>query len=286
MTAILLSVVVLSWGLSWYAIELQIGGPSALVAIAYRFALASVLIVVYLLVTRRLRLLPMKRHPELFALGFCLFSMNFFCMYLAAEFLPSGLLSVIFATAAIMGAFNQRLFFKVPLQPAVLVGAMLGMAGLALLSWCSIASANAGAASWILLLPFLGAYLFSLGNILSARLSADHDLPNIVAHGMIYGTLICFGLSAASGLPLALNYDPVFLGALAYLAAIASVLAFLTYLSLVKREGPARAAYATVLFPIVAMVVSTFLEAFEWTPLAFVGLVLALAGTMLVFRNP
>ncbi len=286
MSALLLFVVVISWGFSWYAIELQLGDVPPLVSIFYRFVLAAALLIALLAVSGRLRFIPWRRHGLLLALGFCLFSMNFFSFYLAAEYFPSGLLSVIFATAAIMGAFNQRLFFGKALSGRILLGAVLGVVGLTLLSWDSIAEADIAVPWLYVALPFAGTYLFSLGNILSARLSRDYDLPNLVAHGMVYGALVCFVLCLAAGLPFPMPSGAFYWGSLLYLAGIASVVAFLTYLSLVNREGPARAAYATVLFPIVAMLVSTWLEGFVWTAAAAAGLLLALGGTVLVFSRP
>jgi drug/metabolite transporter (DMT)-like permease len=82
--------------------------------------------------------------------------------------------------------------------------------------------------------------------------------------------------------------EPTFkyVGALFYLAIGASVLAFASYLTLLRRLGAARAGYATVLFPIVALAVSTLLEGYAWTPLAVMGVVLALTGNVLVLRRP
>ncbi len=286
MSALLLFVVVISWGFSWYAIELQLGPVPPLVSIFYRFVLAAALLIALLALSGRLRFIPWRQHGLLLALGFCLFSMNFFSFYLAAEYFPSGLLSVIFATAAIMGALNQRLFFKKPLSGRILLGALCGVVGLTLLSWDSIAEAEVDVPWLFVALPFAGTYLFSLGNIISARLSREHDLPSLVAHGMVYGALVCFVLCLAADLPFPMPSGAFYWGSLLYLAGIASVVAFLTYLSLVNREGPARAAYATVLFPIVAMLVSTWLEGFVWTPAAALGLLLALGGTVLVFSRP
>ncbi len=286
MSALLLFVVVISWGFSWYAIELQLGPVPPLVSIFYRFVLAAAMLIAFLAATGRLRPIPWRRHGLLLALGFCLFSMNFFCFYLAAEFLPSGLLSVVFATAAIMGAFNQRLFFGTALSGRILLGALCGVAGLTLLSWNSIVEAGPDLPWLFVALPFAGTYLFSLGNVLSARLSRDYELTNLVAHGMVYGALVCFVFCLAAGLPFPMPRGGLYWGSLLYLAGIASVVAFLTYLSLVNRQGPARAAYATVLFPIVAMLVSTWLEGFVWTLAAAIGLLLALSGTLLVFARP
>jgi drug/metabolite transporter (DMT)-like permease len=74
-----------------------------------------------------------------------------------------------------------------------------------------------------------------------------------------------------------------YVGAWLYLAIPGSVIGFTTYLTLVGRLGADRAAYCTVLFPIVALNVSAVLEGYVWTPLALLGLVLVAAGNVAVF---
>ena len=61
------------------------------------------------------------------------------------------------------------------------------------------------------------------------------------------------------------------------------MIGFTAYLMLVGRIGPERAAYCTVLFPIVALAVSTVFEGYQWTALAVVGLVLVVAGNLVAF---
>uniref|UniRef100_UPI00208DF62E hypothetical protein n=1 Tax=Acinetobacter baumannii TaxID=470 RepID=UPI00208DF62E len=90
---------------------------------------------------------------------------------------------------------------------------------------------------WAIALPFLGTLLFSFGNIASVKLSARHSLPNVVGQGMVWGaihlTLICL----ITGEPFILPSAPSFWAGLVFLALVASLLAFLTYLTLVNRVG-------------------------------------------------
>ena len=133
MNAILLIVVVFAWGLSWYGILLQVGEASALISVTYRFYMAAAVMCAGLWLTGRLKPIPPSDHKLLAALGFCLFSMNFLCFYIAANYLPSGILSVVFATAAIFGAINGWLFLGQKLEAKVFLAAGLGLVGLALL---------------------------------------------------------------------------------------------------------------------------------------------------------
>ncbi len=54
----------------------------------------------------------------------------------------------------------------------------------------------------------------------------------------------------------------------------------------VARIGSARAGYATVLFPIVGLAISTVLEGYDWTPLAMIGVALILVGNVIMFWRP
>ena len=47
---------------------------------------------------------------------------------------------------------------------------------------------------------------------------------------------------------------------------------------MVRKIGPAKAAYSSVLVPIIAMGFSTWLEGYRWTPTTIAGAVLALGG--------
>jgi drug/metabolite transporter (DMT)-like permease len=47
--------------------------------------------------------------------------------------------------------------------------------------------------------------------------------------------------------------------------------------------GPERAAYCTVLFPIVALALSTVYEGYRWSALSVIGLLLVVAGNLVAF---
>ena len=286
MPVILLAVVVLTWGVSWFGITLQIGEAAETVSIAYRFALASAILFLWLAVSGRCRPIPLSAHLKIAALGFCLFNMNYLLFYIATGYIASGVSSVVFSTAAIFGSLNQWIFFKKPPERRVLAGAACGVAGLAFLFSQGLTAANGMETVLGLALAVAATYFFSLGNLVSVKLSAEFDLPNIVARAMAYGAALCALYAVGLGQSFAVPLTFLYLGGLVFLAVIASVIAFLAYLTLVNRVGPARAAYATVLFPLVALAVSSGLESYEWTLLSFIGISLALIGAGLVFLKP
>ncbi|WP_153477504.1 DMT family transporter [Segnochrobactrum spirostomi] len=289
MTAVLFAVIVIAWGFSWFAIHLQIGTVPPEISIFWRFALSAVLMWLLLAVTGRLRRLDLRQHGWFALMGASLFGLNFVLIYSATQHIASGIVSVVFTMATIFNAFNQWALLKIAPKPRTLAGAAFGIVGIALLFADQIAGLGRdhGAALGIALAA-AGTYVFSLGNLASVgAVKAGADLPNAVARGMTWGTLFLgiYGLARGHGFPIALT--PTYLGSLVYLAVVASVIGFLAYLSLVARVGADRAAYSTVLFPLIALVVSTFLESYAWTLHALVGLALILIGNVVIFvRTP
>lgn len=288
MTNILLFVsTVIIWGTTWIAISMQIGPVPVLVSVFYRFATAGLLFLAILLATRRLKVPALHHQPYILAQAVCLFSCNFVCFYAAAIYVPSGLISVIFSLATIYNAVNARLIFGDTITMRTLVAAALGVAGLLLLFGPDIfIELNTGTWKGVGL-SALGTLLFSLGNMVSRRNSTAGIKPVTAnAWGMAYGAIILLGLIGITQTPIVAPPDTRYLAAMFYLAAIGSVVGFTTYLMLVSRIGSSKAAYATVLFPVVALSLSTLYEGYQWTLLGGIGLVLTLAGNVVIFAKP
>jgi drug/metabolite transporter (DMT)-like permease len=274
---------VLIWGSTWLAIKFQLGVVAPAVSIAYRFALAAVMLFLWCLATKRS--LKFSRNDQLFMAlqGSLLFALNYLFFYLAELTLTSGLAAVVFSTIVIMNLLNGRLFLGTPVEWKVLLGGLLGLLGLMLMFWPEVAGFEAAGESLLALgYCFLATYLASLGNILSAR-NQQNGLPIIQsnAFGMLYGALLMLLISVGIGAPLTIEPTFAYLGSLFYLSLFGSVIAFGCFLSLVGRIGPGRAAYATLLFPLVALLLSTIWEDYQWTAPALIGIVLILGGNYL-----
>lgn len=275
------------WGTTWIAIAMQVGPVPVLVSVFYRFAVAAAILVAILAFMRRLNFPALRDQPFILAQALCLFSLNFICFYNAAASIPSGLISVIFSLATIYNAVNARLFFGDRITGRTLLAAALGATGLLLLFGEEVVvDFNMGTLKGIGLAA-LGTLFFSLGNMASRRNSAAGISPVTAnAWGMTYGSVFLLLLIAVTRTPIVTPPDITYLTALLYLAAIGSVIGFTTYLMLVSRIGSSRAAYATVLFPIVALSLSTIFEGYHWSGLGLIGLALTLLGNVVIFARP
>lgn len=279
---------VLIWGTTWIAIKLQVGVVAIPLSIAYRFSLAALVLFALLLVSRRLQPLGRRGQAICFAQGLCLFCVNFLCFYTASQWIPSGLVAVVFSTATLWNALNARIFFGQRIAPNVLGGGAFGLAGLALLFWPELSGHQATRETFYGLgLALLGTLCFSAGNLLSSLQQKAGLRPlSTNAWGMLYGSLILLAICLVQGVPLTFDSSPQYVWSLLYLAIPGSVIGFTAYLTLVGRMGPERAAYCTVLFPVVALNVSAFAEGYQWSLPALAGLGLVMVGNVLVFRKP
>ena len=278
---------VLIWGTTWIAIKLQLGEVAVAVSIVYRFALAAAVLFAVLMLSGRLQKVDGRGQLICLAQGVCLFCINFLCFYTASQWIPSGLIAVIFSTATLWNALNARLFFKQKIAANVLAGGALGLAGLGLLFWPELAGHAASRETLLGIgLALIGTLCFSAGNLLSSLQQKAGLKPLTTnAWGMLYGALMLVLICLVSGTPFTFEWSTRYVGSLLYLAIPGSVIGFTAYLTLVGRMGPERAAYCTVLFPVVALNISVFLEGYQWTLTALFGLLLVMLGNVLVFRK-
>lgn len=281
---------VMIWGTTWIAITFQLGVVPAPVSIAYRFWIAAAVLMAILLISRKPWWPPRQAWPWLFAQGIALFCLNFLCFYYASQWITSGLEAVVFSTAPLWIAITGRIFLGRPIKPQVMLGALLGLGGIVLLFAPQMAGHWQDSHTLLGLALSLGGTLcFACGNLLSSRMqSMGLGLTPLLtnAWAMLIGATTLGVGALALGMPFTIDPSPRYLGGLLYLAIPGSVIGFTAYLMLVGRIGPDRAAYSTVLFPIVALTVSTFYEGYHWTAPALAGLALVLAGNLLAFLPP
>jgi drug/metabolite transporter (DMT)-like permease len=284
----LYAVVIVAWGFSWIAMHYQVGVIEPEVSVVWRFLLAApVMFAVAMACGERLRF-ALRDHVAFLGLGIALFCTNFALFYYGAKWIPSGLLAVIFSLASVINVWLGALVLGAAIDQRVVVGGVLGFLGVAAMFYPEVAGARLDPNVLMGIACCIGGTLsFCLGNMISARLQRRR-VPVLAASawGMLYGAIALALFAALRGQPFLIAPTFPYLAGLLYLALIASVLAFAAYLTLLGRIGVDRAAYVTVMLPVVALAVSTVLEGYRWTIPAGLGLAGVLAGNLLVLRAP
>lgn len=274
------------WGTTWLAIKFQLGVVEPEVSVAWRFALASALLLGWC----RLRGIPLRfgvrDHGRLALLGLLLFGLNYVLVYRSEQHLTSGLVSVLFAFLVFWNLLGARVFFGTPAPRAVVLGAALGVAGVALMFWPEVRGLRDGSGEGTgVVLAVAATMVASGGNLYSQRLFAT-------GIGVVPGTAVAMGYSslsvmtycAVTRVPFAFDPRPGYVLSLGYLALFGSAVAFVSFLTLLERIGAGRSGYTAAVIPVVAMLASTLFEGYRWTGGALGGMALVLVGTVLVLR--
>lgn len=278
---------VLIWGTSWFAITFQLGDIDPTVSVFYRFFFAGLAVLAFCAVTGRRLRFSIFEHAYIALQGLCLFCVNYILIYWATSHISSGLVAVIFSTLVIMNIFNGALFLNRPIRRVVVLGALLGLIGITLVFWQELQLAQQSLNNnevWIaLVLVLLATFSASIGNILSAR-NQEQNLPVLQTNGFgtLYGSIIMMLYAMSTGADFFNAWSLQYTLSMAYLTVFGTIVAFGAYLSLVGQIGADKAAYAMVLFPLVALVISTVFEGFVWTPVALFGVALILIGNAVV----
>ncbi len=281
--ALLYLITVLIWGSTWLAIKFQLGIVPPALSIVYRFTIAAGILWLY----TSFRRLPMRfsrrQHAFMALQGFFLFSLNYILVYLAEGTLTSGLVAIVFSGIVITNVIFSAIILKDPIRLRVILGGLIGLLGLVFVFWSELRSFDLSSGRALGLTFAICATLSaSLGNIVAAR-NQRSGLPVLQSNtlGMTYGTIFTLLLVLFQGTELTFDPSASYIISLVYLALFGSVIAFGTYLTLLGRIGPGRAAYVTILYQIVALALSTIFEGLIWNLQAVLGVVLILAGNVI-----
>ncbi len=279
-------ITVLIWGSTWLAIEFQLGRVAPEVSVFYRYVLAAGLLFVWSIV-KRLRLrFGLREHLRFALLGLLLFCLNYILAYHAQRYVTSALIAVAFSMILWMNIINARLFLGIRSSRTVLFGALLGLLGIGAMFWPSIVELSLDDATVIgALLGMAGAYAASLGNMVSQS-SQRRGLPIIQSNawGMAYGALFTGLIVLRLDRPIVFDWSSEYVLSLLYLTLFGSIIGFGAYLQLLGRIGAHKAGYATVLFPVVALMLSMRFEGLQLDGMVAGGMALALVGNYFVMQ--
>ncbi|WP_174296616.1 DMT family transporter [Sphingomonas bacterium] len=292
-TAILIpfAVVTLIWGSTWLVIRDQIAVVPGLWSVAYRFALAGA--AMGLLALARRERFPADAAGLGFAgaLGVTQFTLNYTFVYAAEAHIASGLVAVVFALLLLPNALLGRLVLAQRLSARLLVGSGVAMAGVALLIVQQARADPSGPHETLVgVVLTIGAILAaSCANVAQGTAVARrYPMTATLALAMLAGAAVDAGLAMTVAGPPPFPASWRYWAGVAWLALAGSALAFSLYYRVLRVIGTARAAYAGVLVPVIAMLLSTLFEGYRWSALAVTGAVLTGIGLLVALsaRRP
>lgn len=286
-TGILYAATVLLWGCSFIAIANLQGVVALEMSIVYRDALCAILALGYALLRGQSLRFSRRDHLFLAVQGAFLFALNDVFVFNAVGYLTSGLVALVISLVMVMNVIFGALFLGFAIRPRVLLAAGLGIGGVALVFWPDLMAFDPSSDALIGLgLALCSPIVFSLGQIIVARNQLS-DLPLMRSTGvaMGYGAIAAFVLAMILGRDVTWSFEPAFVASFFYITLIGTLLGFFMYFTVLGRIGPGRAAYISVLTPVIALIVSTLFEGFVWTATSLAGAAIILAGNVLVLTG-
>jgi drug/metabolite transporter (DMT)-like permease len=272
------------WGSTWILAKFQVDSTSALQSVFYRYAIAALLLQGLITILRSRNRHSLRTHGLFFLLGSFLFCWNYVLFYTATGMgLTTGLIAVIFSLIITMNMVNNAILFRELPERSTLIGALIGLIGISMVFAEDIATIKGQGLYIAILLCIVATYMASMGNMMSKILQRQGvSVTGSNGWGMTYGALILLVVVLVFDRPLVLPVTLPFLSSLIFLSVIGSIVAFWSYLTLLGRVGADKAAYAMIVFPIWALMISWMFEGFLWTPVKLFGVGVILVGNLFV----
>ena len=277
----------LCWSPTWYLIKFQFGVVDPLISIFYRFFIASVIVFIFLILSKKKMSFNLHQHLSFLLLGVTLFSLNYIFFYLANTYLISGIVTIAFSTILIMNILGERIYFKIKSSKETLFAAGFGIVGILIIFGNELLNFRLEDKTHIgIILSFIATFWASTGNLVHQKNSKD-KIPFIqsIAYGMLYGSLFTLIVAKFRGAEIIFDNSISYILSFLYLSIIGSVVAFYLYLKLLENIGSARAGYIGVIMPIIALIISTIFEGLQWTNNLIIGLPVLIFGCVLILNQ-
>jgi drug/metabolite transporter (DMT)-like permease len=276
------------WGSTWIVIRTQLGTVPPQWSVTYRFIVAALAMAALARWKGERLSIGRKGVAAAIFLGFTQFCVNFNAVYLAERHITSGVVATVFALLLIPATLLGWAFLGHKPSKRFAWSSLVAVVGIVLLFVHEIRehpadSMQVTAGIALTLAGMIGA---AIANVWQARPEIRRfPLFPMLAWSMAAGALIDGIIAFAMTGPPVFDPRPAYWIGVLYLALFASVLTFSLYYPVVRKIGPAKASYSSVIVPIIAMGFSTAFEHYRWTALTIGGALLALGGMAAAMRR-
>lgn len=279
--------ITLIWGSTWIVIKDQLGDVPPTWSVTYRFIIATAAMFAYARLSGASLRIGRNGHILAILFGIPQFFGNFNFVYAAEHHITSGLVAVVFAMLMVPNSAFAWLFLKDKVTKGFVAGSAVALLGVALL-FIQEMRASPTSTDEVLLgigLTIGGVLSASVANIMQAtRRLKSRPIASMIAWGMFYGVLANAAFAFVMHGPPVVEARLGYWAGLVYLGLFASALAFTFYFGIIRAIGPGKAAYSSVIVPVIAMAFSTAFEGYRWSTLAVAGGVLAMIGMVIALK--
>ncbi|WP_374944727.1 DMT family transporter [Sphingomonas sp.] len=281
------AIVTLLWGSTWIVIRDQLAVVPASWSVSYRFLVGGMAMAAFAFARREPLRLDARGWRFAAILGSAQFVLNFNFVYRAEAYITSGLVAVVFAMLLVPNAVFARVFLNQRMGRQLVIGSGVAMAGTALLFLHEARTDPNGPAASLMGIGFTLCAILSAStaNVMQAtEIAKRYPMAPMLAVAMLIGAALDAIFAYATAGPPAFEWRLGYILGVLYLGLFASAVAFTLYFRVIRVIGPAKAAYSSVIVPVIAMLLSTLFEGYRWSPLAVAGAVLTGIGLVIALR--
>jgi drug/metabolite transporter (DMT)-like permease len=276
----------LAWSVSWFAMKMQADSflPPEL-SVFYRFFLAAILMFILCFISKQRMVLKQKEIPYFIAIGLCNFCLNFAIGYFGVKYIASGAMAVIFSLSIITSEIFSAFLDNRKIERKVLISSLVGAGGLAFFVLPLIKISQDSRIIIGIFMSLAMMMVFSFGSAVVSKNKKINQTPlyTSIAYGSLIGSFFILLFNLARGNEFNFDFSPNYIFSLLYLVVIATVLAFICLFYLIQRIGSAKANYTALVYPALALVVSSFFEDFDFNFFSLIGFLMIISALLIEF---
>lgn len=281
----LYSLICLIWGSTWLVIH--IGSDAALppfTGAALRFGLAAFIMWIWHYYSNKD--LPTTRTEWLavISIGFLSNGVSFSIVYWCSQYIPSGLMAVIFGTMPLWTAIFSHLALEAEKMSALrIVGIIAGIAGITTIflpQFSAVTDSNI-----VPLIALLGApFVSGIAAVITKRYTHEISPISLNAIATTTGFTLLATLAILSENFFDQSYNLTHVWTIGYLAIFGTIITFVTYFYLIKQVSPVTMSYLTLFTPVIAVFLGWVVLQENLGANEIVGAGLVMAGAKLSMR--
>lgn len=255
LTSGLILIVTLSWGLAWVFMKIGLNHMGPITFSAFRFALGTAAMVLFLAAVKRLHFRQMRWKP-LFILGLLQTLIVYGLVMLAMRYVPAGKSSVLLYAMPISSSLLASRFLQQRLSLGKVGGLCLGISGLTLILGLDLFSQQSWPVIWGELLILVASFCWGVATIFYQLRFDGEDRAVVNTYQMLVGSIgfIIWALMTEWGDPIYFNAESI--SAMLFTGVIASALSFTLWYAILEKIDTAAASIALLLVPVFGVLFS------------------------------
>lgn len=274
--------VCLIWGTTWFAMEIVVKTIPPIFATGLRFLIAAPFLVMLAKRLKQPLIFPQGKMYWMFIVAILYFAIPFTLMIFGEQYISSGLASIIFATMPIAVMIMSKWFLGLRLSKIQTCGLLVAVVSLALILAQEM---SLGGDDYPLGFLALGGavaihavmYVFVEKYCKGIPVLTYNALPSLIASVLLFIT------SLVVEQPDIALFSTDSISAVVYLGVFASVGGIVAYFKLGQVSNPFTASICFLLFPLIALSISTWISG-NTISLTSVALLLPLLGGILITK--